>query len=583
MNPGFSPIALIEKFPRLGRPKRALVLLAATVLLVVLLNRYLHVFVYSAVVKILQAEERELIFNLVFFDWPLSIAIALLGLFFFTLIMGRPGRQNKPLLIFGKHWWIAFLFLSVLFYLLLVVLPFLLFRASRGLGSDWFAFFDHNNFLRQSVFVSLALSWAVIDTVLPEKKYRWRGVIYLFAPFAPVLWYNGLKTILPSAYWRFWRPVLLGVNCLVPLLAFLAQPQSLAEIRFPDKEDLGPARIMPFDSCFGYQAEILPVSQTVVLNCYFALCTYHFDGEKWRETTCCWVDPPWDEASFDEEKNEAYIYFGKTRILETYDIDTLRKTDIDMLLTKDFPEVSGGIHQAYFPSSRTLVIGENKGRLCAWNMENGDVLASKKIMPSGNQEIWRIAAHQGKNRLYILYNNALSRLTPTDLIPEKTAEFGGRAVDMLVDEPGNRIFVSFPRLMEVMVFDPDTLAVVDRIPAPAAVRALALDRDRNLLIMASYSGTVSVWDLAHSKRIARARLLPFTRRILPLPGSGELLVTTRNYPVFTWQYFPADAPFDLVDKLLQIGELGMKWVIRLNSIGEPEGQVTISNNKPAAK
>ncbi|MCZ7586223.1 MAG: hypothetical protein M5R36_24485 [Deltaproteobacteria bacterium] len=360
--------------------------------------------------------------------------------------------------------------------------------------------------------------------------------------------------------WAFWKAPLVLLSFVPVVLAFLSHPLRLPELDAVIEADVlrrVPHRIL--ENCSpGYQITPAPDGETVFINCVRKLARFEKRDGRWTETASYDPHGEWDEAAFDFEAHRAYLYIGGDRRMETIDLDTMTAVRSMELDENVFRPRHTGIYQAIDEDSNRLFLGENNGLVAALRTDDLSKIAGRLAVPE-DDTVWRVLFAESRNELYVLAEHALLVLDGDDLSVRRRADFTDAAVDMLLDESSGSVFVSFPAAMRVHRYDAATFENLERFPAPAAVRALAVDHARQWLVMASYNGVVSVREVRTRRLIKRFRVPPIVRRIALFPENGTMIVTSGKNPALEVNYADFDPPFDLTDLMLRWSERAFRF------------------------
>jgi len=561
-----------KNFEHLGRPERYFALLLLSGLLLALCVIFQQTRLNPLVRKILEMEERELIYNFAYYDWLLYIFLGTFLLFVFSVFLPLPGKDSRYSKISKWLPTLGFLAFFAISFLALIYIPFLLFKAGNPFVKDAAPLFDKELYLKSAAALSLILGVHAADCFFQYQKTRWWYFLFLINMAFPILWWNVMAGLFPSRLWKIWRLPLLGISCLMPILYFLSQPQLIGDKKDLSNSVLAKVKAETIYDLRGYQIEKVPGKNEIYVNAGYLLIHFKLVDGTWRMAGIMNPGIRWDEASFDWNLNVAYIYNGDEGILSTVDLQKMEFRSSFLFSNEFFPEKNDGIHQVFFLKNNFMVIAENKGRIVIFDLSETKEKKSILYRPE-NLEIWRIKPGLNEEMLYVLHQNRLSILSIDDLSIIRSVKFGGRAVDMILDRKNSQVLVSFPRLMEVMAFNSNSLALEKRIMAPAAVRSMAIDNENDLYIFASYGGSVEIRSMENGKLIRRARLLPFIRRIAVFPDSGRLIATSGRYPIIDWKYLAMEDGTTITERLTRTIESLFKFFFIDNLEGTEEGWI----------
>ena len=565
------PIKYFQHFRHLRKGQRFWVLTLITLMLGFFFIRFQQNHINPIIKRILEIEERELIYNFIYYEWLLYIALGCLVIFIISALSQVPGQKNGRIKFLEGRPIISFFLVTFLSGFFLIFLPFIFFKLGNPVVKDSAPIFDHRLYLESSIALCLILGISFADSVFEYKKTRWWYFLFIINGAFPILWWNAMAGWFPSKYWKLFKPILLAACCVIPILAFMSQPQQIGTTFQYSKKIIKSGDVKMVDKFTAYQIHAGPGPKEMYINIDNTLSHFNFANGRWNADGKFISGFWWDEASFDWELNEAFIYDGKSGKLYTIDLGTMKSKNVYSIPEDVLPERSAGIHQAYFAQSKILLIAENFGRIVSVDVDRMEVVASTLLFKK-TQQIWRVKADESRGELFVLHNNMLSVLRLKDLIILRTLKFEGRALDMDIDPLAGRLIISFPRLMEVIEFDTKSLKLIRRISAPAAVRAIEIDLKNDLFIFASYGGAVEVRARDDGRLLGRKRLLPFIRRLKTFPELDRMVVTSGKYPTLSWRYHPLNSPFDFKDFLLLMAERIFKFAFINNSgdLGEWE-------------
>lgn len=499
-------------------------------------------------IEILKIDPREQIYNLVYFDWTAFIILVYACLIILILLFWRPvksGKESKK--IKGLSVWAFLIAILALSYCTLL-LPFTLFKIGKPFILDIAPVIQKQLFVRQSFVLAFFLSIGLADCFLGQIKRSWLKIIYLFVPF-PLLWWNLVRDLFPSRYWTLWKAPLAVVSFAPAFLAFFTEPQEIREFQPLERAPLERVAYENLDQCVGYQIQPAPDGNALYVNCSNVLTRFEKDSMDWKKTGQYDPKGQWDEAAFSFLQDECFIYLGEQARLDIVDLKSMTKLDSVTLDRSLFSQRHPGTHQVYSQEKNLLVIAENFGVVQVLDRANFKQLASVD-MARPYCQIWRILLDDSKDELYVLQDHAMWVLRVENLKILRHLEFEDSAIDMHLDASSGFLYISFPKIMEVHRYETTTLQRVDRIPAPASVRAIVVDRKSNRIVTGSYNGVISVRDLENHRLVSRFRVTPYLRRIKLLQDEGRLLVSFANYKVLTLPYSVLDTSFDFTDWVL---------------------------------
>ena len=497
---------------------------------------------------IMKLDPRKQIYNLLYFEWPAMIALVYISLAVLILIFWRPvkpkleptGKKALPVLLF--------LIAIPLFAYATLLLPYTLFKIGKPIIDSLDPLIHKQIYIRQSFWLAVFLSASLADCALGQIKRPWVKAVYLAVPF-PLLWWNFAHGLFPSRYWTFWKAPLVLVSFASAFLAFFTEPEEIRQFAPMERAPLARVEHEPLGKCTGYQIQLAPDGNTLYVNCNNVLTRFEISDTGWKENGLYDPDGQWDEAAFSYAQKQAYIFIGELRRLDVVDLNSMTRIESVKLDSSLFPQRHPGIHQAFSERKNLLIVAENFGVIQVLN-GNGFTQKTGVDMTRAYSQIWRILLDDTKGELYVLQDHALWVMRIDDLKILRHLEFEDSAIDMYMDEPSESLFISFPKIMEVRRYDAKTLDRVDRIPAPASVRAIAVDSDKNLLITGSYNGVISVRDLKTHEQGNRIQVTPYLRRICLWPENEELLVSFANYKVLHLRYLSSATNFSLSDWML---------------------------------
>ena len=540
-----------REFVQRPRAIRLALLGLATMVLVFRLGLFFTGHINPTLQKFLAIDPRDQVYNLIYFGWFAWILLSVLVVMVIVGLTGRPQKEN------GMFQWLPYRHISApiiapllfwpLTYLAVTQFPIAMFL--QGIDLSGINFIKARPlFLREAIVVATAMAISVADAQIDTRYRPWWTLPFLIVPL-PILWWNTVVRWMPSRYWSFWRPVLTLLTFGPMLLQFLSGPSEFKDLAAIEKQPLQAIVHHSLDDCIGYQIAPSPIDDSIYINCDSRLARYRYNGNQWQRTGL--FDPHgfWDEGAFDFSKDTAYLFIGLDRRLEVIDLTKLTSRETAPYSKTDFSPETTGIHQAIDVKSGLLFVAENFGEVVSIAEDSLQIRNHTAVTTAPDVQIWRIL--QGKpGELYILQNHTLLVFHDNDLKLLRKVTFKDAAYDMYYDRTDSRIYVSFPAAMEVRVYDSETLQRTDRIPAPSAVRPVAIDHKRGWIVMGSYGGALSIRDLYTHRLIKRIRFIPWQRRIELFPERGQLLLTASKFDAIDLDYANLDAPFDFADSVL---------------------------------
>jgi hypothetical protein len=555
---------------------KAILLAVGSVILLILLSRFLAGNFRPKLHEFLAINPREQIFNLLYFEWFAWILVACIAVTVVSLLTGRPREQNGFRSVTPWRAIIAAIVFPPAIYFLLTRGAFALFARGREFV-DPDLLLLRKPFLEAALFIALAFGASIVDAQIDTRRRPWWSIPYLLLPF-PVLWWNFFARWLPSRYWSIWRVVLTAMMFPPLLLTFLSEPKGIRDLGPLEREPLQSIPHRLLDDCTGYQIARDPLKNFIYMNCDNRLTRYRAKEGSWERTGL--FDPKgfWDEAAFNFAEDNAYLYIGMEGRFEIIDLSSMESRKTLTLNRSVSPPRSPGIHQAFDDRRNLLFIAENLGRILALDAKTMTPKAQAYLDRPDNQ-IWRILAGESRGELYVLQNHSLTILRMDDLYFLRRIEFEDEAYDMFLDNKDGAIYISFPAAMEVRAYAVDTLERISRIPAPSSVRPICIDHVRRWIVMGSYAGVISIRSLDDYRLIKRMRIMPQLRRIELWPDQGRLLATSGRYDTIDLNYVEIQPPFDFSDTVL----LWMERAFRLSKRKLDESDPAINERRASEK
>jgi hypothetical protein len=231
--------------------------------------------------------------------------------------------------------------------------------------------------------------------------------------------------------------------------------------------------------------------------------------------------------TYDPESQELYVFEDRSNNLLYFDAATLK-----LKRSVNLPDVSpGDTWLAFDARTGTISIAseadeETGSPFVVVDRASGTVVDQQKadagnllLDPQKSLEYLSFFRRTSAVELYDLQRKAIVRRT----------EIGERAERMAMLESSNELLVTLPMESRIARLDAATLEVKGYISALFGVRAIAVDKGRNLLLCGSIaSGRVIVIDLATGRRRASYYLGPWLRTIELVPERGIAYVSSNG-------------------------------------------------------
>jgi len=383
-------------------------------------------------------------------------------------------------------------------------------------------FLPNFKYLKSMLFLSLGFGIFFSEFHSKSKKPPWWSLSYLLFPM-PFLWWITFSALLPSKSWKWWRHILFCASFILPGMAFLSsQPIVKA---YPE--------LAPYHEKVGsfnqYQIVPLPGEKAFIAGWYNELALGEKTEAHW-ETRTVDINLEADEGAYDFENNLAYVLEGHNRTLRIFDIPSFSERNKIEIPQEGFPAQGEFIRQAIDPG-RGILVFSHKERILMTMDQKTLKIRNTIHMDNLKGYIWRLFVNKEKGELFVLESGSILVFNLEDLKLKRWASLPGKAFDMAFDKRRNRLFIPLPAGMEVIVINPATLAIMERIPAAVGVRTVALDQKRGLIYFGSISGALETRQMDGYKIILTERVIPWIRRIAVLPQTGDVIVTDRGLPV----------------------------------------------------
>lgn len=396
------------------------------------------------------------------------------------------------------------------------------------------SFLINFNYVKIVALLAFSVSLLIYE-ITDEKKSKWRGLVYLILPF-PLVWLFAFVRIFPSTYWKIWKPVLIIIACLSPVIAFFSfQP---IVNKYPVYATKNVQRIESYNQ---YQIVRAPDRAALYIgwNNEGVICE---KGDSSWNSNRVTIPVEADEGSFDFQRELIYVFDAERRKLDVFDMESLKIVSAHPVPEANFPVKGEHIRQAFDPEKKKLFIAHKKGYLMRIDTNNFEIEQSIFFNAFGT-EIWRLHLDPERGELFVLSSMSIYVLRTDDLSLIRQAHLPAKAFDMELDLPRNRILVGLPSAFRLLSINRETMKIQTSYRVPAGIRALAIDEERKLLFLGYISGLLEIRSLSDFQLINQVRLIPWLRRIAVIPETGTLAANGRGCPVF-WQYDQAKNDFD---------------------------------------
>lgn len=553
-------IRAIGTFETASPKKKTAVFFIISTFIVLKCRWYFNHLLFPKIVSALSATDREQVSALIHFDFLAVVMLALFALFVLVWFAGRPESPRGLFAAAAGHPVWTFVISFPIIWVVLVVVPMLIVYGP-GVGGIFHMPLLNSIYTKAVLATSFCLALVFADLAAPGRAIRWWTLPFLIGPgeFSlafPLLWWSALAGWMPSRLWSFWRPILAAMSLVLPALAFLnAQPiMGAMPAHF-----IAPTQTVA--ECIAYGATRVPKKQEIYTRCDENL--YHLEktATRWALRDSYRTDFIWDEGGYDFKNDTAFIHDGMSGCLHILSLGPLEQKRLLQVPLDDFPIRLESIHTRFDPKSNSLILGEDQGALLVLDAVTLEPKA-KAYVGDGRGYITRLLVDSEKGELLVMMTHRLAsyRIDDLSLVAQKPLD--KMAHGIALDQSTNRVYVSYPRALEIEAFDRDTFATVSAGPAPAGARPLVVDEKRRLLFIGSLSGVLEVRDADDYSLKSRVRLSPWIRRLELFKDHGEILVTFgKGYPVI-WQYDPADAPFDFLDSIDAVSDRTLRLIMK---------------------
>jgi len=550
-----SILRFVNKFEHLHIFYRLIILAAIAILLAFQLYRFTKSILIPQIKLIAEIHEETPVYAFIYFDFLSTIVLIIAVIFILCMVAGSPGLSRRLPLIKSGHPIITFCLYTTIIYVALKYIP--------GLVVLGKFVAPHESYVGQVKLAAFCFGLSLADVAAKPKPLRWWTLIFII-PFPttaafPLLWWNVAQGWAPSRIWIIWKPILLGASCLMPILFYPTSQPILPDLpRYNQKN----TRVLDNELALGcYGIERTPGRSEIYARCIPSLCRFEKKKGIWGKKNCQSETFQFNEAAIDYQKGAAYLYDGEKGNLHAYSIPSLIKIKKTKIPVEDFP-VRMEIYHTCFNGEGQIIIGENDGALGVITGEIGK-LNKMKFLSRADGQIHRILCLVENNEMLLLQANRLSLYNTNTLSCERSVELPDFSYGMYYDSKFRKIYVGQPEKMEVLVYDFDTFDLLDRINAPAGVRAIGLDHQRGLLFFASFSSVVEVRDVNDFHLIKRKRLVPWVRDLEVMSDQGELIISGRVEPV-VWKYEMRDEKSGFFERLMFLGEKIIKFALSMS-------------------
>ncbi len=544
-----------NRFEKLGKTSKILILAGISVLLAMKTvaffeNKMAAYFQYSSPGVIDKVAKIQ---SVVFIDIAVCIAISLAVVFCVSIFGGGAKSPGSSVRVLNRKPYLVFPVYFSLFYIILVGAPVLLgnifleFSWKPKLFADIFSV--HPLYKKEAFLTALCVSISLTDIGIRNNFPRFWSYVFLLPPFAnfPLLWWNALSWIFPARYWSIWKPPLLVLTCLPPLLVFpFAQPI---------RNDINSELDMPVSTDSKYQR--LPVSYAYdagYSNNFLYVVYDHGDAlakfqrgpsGKWAllkntaETHFANHDVQYVESSpFDPAGNRVFRLNASHRRIEIVDLDNLQIRDAIILDKLGIEEKSKYVMMAFDPINQSLFINDLNGVLVKIDVASKSVAKVAKIKRGIDVEYfsWKLVIDGRGEHLYQMTANALLVYDCSSLDLVGAVKFSADAGDIVIDELRQRILISFPEKSRVLFLDKKQLNPVKNIRSSMGVRTLAIDEKSDLLLTGSFTGILEIVDLKTMEMKNRFRIGSWIHGLKCNSEFKEVTATVANTRPFVVDY-----------------------------------------------
>lgn len=542
------------------------ILSAATALLSIKSWQYIshHLMPYIHQFQEGRLYENGKVLTILFIDLFFCVAGAMVTLFFLAQIFGRPGKPGKLLLFFRQRPIVTFaVFMPVLFFISVgapkVIADFFLEMNSHPSPFDN-PFGVHPLYYQEALMAAFCVALSIADLAVKPNVTRYWSYLFLLPVFNsfPLLWWNAFAWILPSRYWKIWRPVLAGLTCMIPLVVFPFSTPIREDIHFEATMPMIPgAQKQALDCIDAYQVIKSPVGDDIYLRCGLDTALQHFhrnsDG-KWEFAQKFRTGYLWNRGAYDFEKNRAYIINQYHFNIDVIDLDKFEIEASIPLVPYQFPFLSDRYYLDLDSKNKHLIVCDSRGFIAGFDTDTWEVKFYSRILKKPASRVWSFAISQDEKYIFVGTLNGLVVVKASDLAVVKRLEFKYNFYDILPDPKRKRILLSFPEQATVLALDDETFDFKSTFTAPMGVRNMIIDSENNLLILTAFTGVVEVVDIDQMTSKNRARLNPWIHGITVLPDYCEAVVTSFALSPQVWQYYPINRQFRPFDEALSVLE-----------------------------
>lgn len=561
-----------ERFQSLGFRSRLLFLFPATVFLLIKLGFFIFLTLMPIFDELKYLDEFKQTQSLIHFDILVLLTLFCLVVFCSVLLIGtRKGRMiavkrvnRRPIVVFFVTTLISFIiYLTIPTF---IAKLFIDFRTCDfgSLHESMRCFLPNIHYINPAFFTSVSLGVYFSHELTWDDQSRWWFAPFAFIPvwifnFFPLLWISFFSWWMPSKYWSIWRLPAAFVSCFLMVLYF--------PITQPIRGTMPEYHSQYFQKLYvmgdgAYDAYLFPGKDEVLITNSTVLARYKKNEN--GSYFCSEMLPlffRWNEASYDFDQGKGYIHDMDTSFLSIVDIENLTVLDRIEIPPESFPVKGDYLHQAIDVKNRRLVVSDYFGTIYSLNIDTLQLDKTASILGIGR--ISQIMADPSTGLLYVLFTNVLKVLDINSLQVTATVCFKDRAAGIYTNNALDKLYISFPKLMKVKVFDKAALKELKVFDAPAGVRNILANLEQNLLFEASVSGIVEMRALDTGKLLKRRRIVIWAHWLEIIPRYKQLLITGGDTDGAIWNYDADDELPKFDEKIFNAFELKLRSVMKI--------------------
>ncbi len=541
----------VMAFPNAGWKVRLPVLAVLTIWMIVKCFLFVRHIAIPQLMMIIRGGDFTQVWCMIYIPVFLLIGAFCLIMTLLALAAGKP--QEKPRLpsFMHGHPLITFLIFGAVIFVVSTLIPTVIADLFFNFERVWDGskYIPEIQYVYSSALLALCLGLFWADINASRDTVHWWTAPFFLLPFSwfgffPLLWWNFVAYWFPSKYWKLWRIPLTIATCCLPLLAYgqAQRIRSSSPVYYND-------RIQEMDTAWQNCYEVMrpPGKTEFFITCINLFRHYKMDTDgNWNNVNETELLFPRNEMSLDFEEERVYIHNTSNSTVEVLDLKDFSAVDQIPVPVERFPVRDDLVHQAYDPKSNTLVVAGSYGEIYVLDVDKREVTQSFYLK---TRDKYLQLLMDDSGNLLILGDRCLLVLDPEKKRIINHLSLANRAGGMDIDSRTGKIYIAFPLLMAVHVFDKETMEFERQYPAPLGVRNVRVDSANNIMVTDSISGSAEARALDTGELIRRDRVVVWAHWIELFPEIHQAVITGGTSNSVIWKYLPASSKSNLNVKI----------------------------------